>query len=126
MPKKTVITLLLIASAAGVATVPWLRRQYERYRMKVTVTHIAQIGRMCIVTKTRTTDCTEIVRLARVGLGPDTCLDGWRNPIGIRVTNDKEGAFHYVLTSDGPRLGAEPAFVWSDGEWQKLMPGTPP
>ena len=126
MSKKTVITLVLIAAAAGVAAVPWLRRQHERYRMKVTVTHIAQLGRMCAVTKPRTTDCAEIIRMASVRLGPDTCLDGWGKPIGIRATNDQDGNPHYVLTADGPGRGATPAFVWSDGSWQKIMPGTPP
>jgi len=94
--------------------------------MKVTVTHIAQVARMCVVTKARTTDCSEVVRMAAVGLDPDTCLDGWGNPIRISVTNDQYGAPHYVLKADGPRRDATPAFVWSDGEWQKIMPGTPP
>ncbi len=94
--------------------------------MKVTVTHIVQVGRMSAVTKTRTNNCSKIVSMAGVGLGADTCLDGWGNPIVIHVTNDKTGVPHYLLTAYGPRPGVTPAFVWSDGEWRKMMPGTPP
>ena len=93
--------------------------------MKLTVTHIAQLGRICEVTKPRTSDCAEIIRKAGVGLGPETCLDGWGKQIGIRETNDQQGNPHYVLTANGPGHGATPAFVWLDGDWQKIMPGTP-
>jgi hypothetical protein len=123
----TLLMMLIgVVSAALAGAMLTLRDNYNRYRMKVTVTHMVQVGRICLATKPRWGDCKKIVRGAGVDLDLTTCIDGWGHPIEITVTPDDTGVMRYVLSARGPYEGGAKAFVWSDGEWRTLMPGTPP
>jgi hypothetical protein len=127
------IVLLAFGAALIVAVIraPYTRDQWLRHQMKVTVTHMSQVGRLFALTKPVITDCHELLANATkqgIDLSGDTCLDGWGNPIRLEVKYDTDQSPHYVLTSPGPRGGprGKSAFVWTDGHFEKRMPGTPP
>jgi hypothetical protein len=124
--RKSVIVIGVSAIIVWVVC-PRMWEAFERHRMKVTVTHMSQIGRTYLATQSRSSNCVEMLRASGVGLPAETCLDGWGFGIDVVISEGSDGSRHYRLAASGPGGNVhEPSFIWADGQWRLVMRGTPP
>lgn len=115
------VAVAVLVLAASLYLMSYVRRQYERYRGKVTLTHIAQVGQIYQKHKGSDVNCAAIVRRENPGLGSDVCYDGWGNPLVINTTHASNGSESCSISAKGSATESlEPQFVWRDGQWEKV------
>jgi hypothetical protein len=110
----------------------WSWTTYQRLKIKLTVSRIATLGRVCASEQPVEVDAESLKKLIeRLGGSDDDLADAWGNRILVIRIADESGA-HYIVAAVGPGLvpGREgsslavlppeaqrASFVWRDGEW---------
>jgi hypothetical protein len=131
---KTCVRLGIAAFAATGFALVFFRysETWSRYRLKVTATNIARIGRLCVLKTPTHGTCDEIVERADIKLHGDPCKDGFGHDIIVDIRSIghtqsytvASGGSHGAIASKNAIPLAD--FVWRDGIWIRRPIETPP
>jgi hypothetical protein len=100
-----------------------LARLDHRRRAKITISHISQVGQICLAQRPSLGSCGEILRHTGINISSEVCEDGWGKPLAIKIES-ANGSPSYLISTGSIR--EHPDYVWRNGTWIELPPDAPP
>jgi hypothetical protein len=106
--------------AASVVFAMYASHQYQRVKMKATITHMKNLGNALDALQTYVATCDEAAKIIRA---PLECSDAWGGPIALRQSRSDPRS--YVIWCQGTSP-ATAKFVYEPHGFVRLPENAPP